>query len=79
MADNKLENPLTALIERIDALEARNVFQDDVIEQLSQELAVHQAQIADLKYQLQVLASRIKDSTAAQGMKNEVEPPPPHY
>lgn len=79
MADNKLENPLTALEQRIDALEARNVFQDDVIDQLSQELAVHQAQIADLKYQLQVIASRIKDSSSAQGMKNEVEPPPPHY
>ncbi|WDE11610.1 SlyX family protein [Thalassomonas haliotis] len=79
MADNKLENLLTALEQRIDALEARNVFQDDVIDQLSQELAVHQAQIADLQYQLQVLASRIKDSGAAQGMKNEVEPPPPHY
>jgi len=79
MADNKLENSLTALIERVDALEARNVFQDDVIEQLSQELAVHQAQIADLQYQLQVLASRLKESTANPDMKNQVEPPPPHY
>ncbi|WDE05642.1 SlyX family protein [Thalassomonas viridans] len=79
MADNTIENPLTVLEERINALEARNVFQDDVIEQLSQELAVHQAQIADLTYQVQVLASRLKENSANQGMKNEVEPPPPHY
>ena len=79
MANSKVENPLLQLEQRIDALEARNVFQDDVIEQLSEELAVHQAQIADLKYQLQVIASRIKDNTSPQGMKDEVEPPPPHY
>ena len=76
MADNKIEK---ALEQRIDGLEARNVFQDDVIEQLSQELAVHQAQIAELKYQLQVIASRIKDSNTSGAIKDEIEPPPPHY
>jgi len=67
------------LEERIDALESRNLFQDDAIEQLSEELAVHQAQIAELKEQIQLVANRIKDSGSMSSSKEEIEPPPPHY
>ena len=38
---------ISILEERINALESRNLFQDDVIEQLSEELAVHQTQLAE--------------------------------
>lgn len=83
MADSKLENPLAALEQRIESLESQHVFQDDIIEQLSQELAVHQSQIAGLKYQIQLLVNRIKDNNTslelAGGAETEVEPPPPHY
>lgn len=68
------------LLEKVEALESRNAFQDDVIEQLNNELSVHQKEIAELKYQLQLIASRIKDgSSGLQLMKPEDEPPPPHY
>ena len=67
------------LEERINALESRNLFQDDVIEQLSEELAVHQAQIAELKEQIQLVANRIKDAGSMSSSKEEIEPPPPHY
>ena len=64
---------------RIDALESRNVFQDDVIEQLSEELAVHQHEMTELKHQIQIVANRLKDAGSLSGDAEEVEPPPPHY
>jgi len=67
------------LEERIDALESRNLFQDDAIEQLSEELAVHQNQIAELKQQIQLVANRLKDAGSMSSGKDEIEPPPPHY
>jgi SlyX protein len=70
---------VTQLEERIDALESRNVFQDDVIEQLSEELAAHQTQLAELKQQIKLVANRLKDAGSLSASKDEVEPPPPHY
>ena len=79
VVDSKIIESPTILNDRIEALESRNAFQDDVIEQLNQELTIHQAQIAELKDQLQIIASRIKESSTAQGDKMEIEPPPPHF
>jgi SlyX protein len=73
------ENNIQVLEERINMLESRNLFQDDVIEQLSEELTVHQAQIAELKEQIQLVANRLKDSGTLSSGKDEIEPPPPHY
>lgn len=70
---------VTELKESIEALETRNAFQDDVIEQLNQELSVHQNEIAELKQQLALIANRIKENTPNQSGIEEVEPPPPHY
>ena len=70
---------IKVLEDRIDSLESRNVFQDDVIEQLSEELAVHQAELAELKQQIQLVANRIKDAGNLSSSQEEVEPPPPHY
>jgi len=80
MTNQAKENINTSVLEeRIISLESRNVFQDDVIDQLSEELAVHQAQIAELKEQIQLVANRLKDAGALSSGKEEVEPPPPHY
>ena len=70
---------IRVLEERIIALESRNLFQDDVIEQLNEELTVHQTQIAELKMQIQLVANRLKDAGNLSSSKEEVEPPPPHY
>ncbi|MBL4910832.1 MAG: SlyX family protein [Alteromonadaceae bacterium] len=67
------------LNERLDCLETRNAFQDDIIEQLNVELATHQEEIADLKYQLKLISGRIKELRPNEGGDNDVEPPPPHY
>lgn len=72
-------NYVQQLEERVDALESRNVFQDDVIDQLSEELAAHQSEISDLKHQIQLVANRLKDAGSLSSDAEEVEPPPPHY
>jgi SlyX protein len=63
----------------IEALESRNAFQDDVIEQLNTEISIHQNDISDLKSQLKLIANRIKDNTSTPSGAEEIEPPPPHY
>jgi len=70
---------IKVLEERVDSLESRNVFQDDTIEQLSQELSVQQHEIAELKHQIQLVANRLKDAGSLSSDKDEIEPPPPHY
>ncbi len=75
-------NNLAELLElRLDALESRNVFQDDVIEQLSEELAIHQEKIAELKGQLSLMAIRLKEANSAMPDSGQemIEPPPPHF
>jgi SlyX protein len=78
-AHNANTHYVTQLEERIDSLESRNVFQDDVIEQLSEELAAHQTQLAELKQQIKLVANRLKEAGNLSASKDDVEPPPPHY
>jgi len=63
----------------IEALESRNAFQDDIIEQLNKELKIHQDEIFELKAQLKIIANRVKDSQQSGMDKQDIEPPPPHY
>ena len=79
MADAKNDKTSIALENRLEVLESRHLFQDDIIEQLNQELAVHQAEIAELKQQLTLMAARLKENSAHQEDESQVEPPPPHF
>ena len=85
MAHKSITEPthnLAALLEeRLDALESRNIFQDDVIEQLSEELAIHQEKIAELKGQLLLMSTRLKEANSAmpESGQDMIEPPPPHF
>ena len=66
--------------EKLETLESRNAFQDDIIEQLNNELSLHQKEITELKYQLKLIANRLKENGNTQSSsKDEIEPPPPHY
>ncbi len=76
---NSAKDHHAVLHQRIDNLEMRNAFQDDVIEQLNTELSTHQEEIANLKDQLKLISGRIKELRPNDGGENEVEPPPPHY
>lgn len=78
MADRPLIT-IEELEKSIESLETRNAFQDDIIEQLNKELAVHQEEIFELKQQLKIIVNRIKDSQSNSSDKQEIEPPPPHY
>ncbi|MGJ8692004.1 MAG: SlyX family protein [Thalassotalea sp.] len=65
--------------EKLEALESRNAFQDDIIDKLNQELTIHQQEIAELKYQLKLIASRLKEAGNNEPDSQDIEPPPPHY
>ncbi|NMP30410.1 SlyX family protein [Thalassotalea sp. M1531] len=77
MATTPIE--IAQLEQRIETLEAKNAFQEDVIEQLNKEIAIHQASIAELKENMQFIAKRVKDMAPTNLVKAEDEPPPPHY
>jgi SlyX protein len=72
---------IVELQESVEALESRNAFQDDIIEQLNKELTIHQLEISELKSQLTLIANRIKDNmpVSGQDQSEDIEPPPPHY
>ncbi len=74
-----VKDQIKALQEKIEALESRNAFQDDVIEQLNNALAVYQHELSEMKFQVTLLASRVKDASNGSGISDEAEAPPPHY
>lgn len=71
---------LSDLEQRLDELESRMVFQDDLIESLNEVIARHDREIITMAGQLKTLFSRISDlaDTAAPGASAEDEIPP-HY
>ena len=71
---------LSDLEQRLDELESRMVFQDDLIESLNEVIARHDREIITMAGQLKTLFSRISDlaDTAAPGAAAEDEIPP-HY
>lgn len=79
MAEATINELITMFSNRIEALESRHAFQDDLIDQLSSELAVHQTKIADLKDQLALVSGRLKDMGTGNMANIEDETPPPHY
>jgi SlyX protein len=76
-----IETPrdIIELRESVEALQSRNAFQDDIIEQLNNELAIHQLELSELRSQLKLIARRVQDNVPSQSQSQEVEPPPPHY
>jgi SlyX protein len=74
-----INKTIIKLQESMEALESRNAFQDDMIEQLNNELAVHQSEISELKSQLTLIANRVKENAPGQSESQDIEPPPPHY
>jgi SlyX protein len=68
---------LRQLSERIDAIEARLMFQDETIETLNQTITAQWQQIDALTRQLAALKERLREAeTNATRPANE---PPPHY
>jgi uncharacterized coiled-coil protein SlyX len=68
---------VTALSERIDALEVRLTYQDETIETLNQTITAQWLKIDALTRQIAELRERLQDAEGnATGPANE---PPPHY
>ena len=65
----------------IEDLQVRIAFLDDLVEQLNDQVARQNAEIADLKKQLQMLYRRIQSADLSEGIA-EFDPMtnrPPHY
>ena len=70
---------LGALQDRIDALEVRAAYQDQVIEDLNQAVVDQWKKIDMLKRQLAELLDRVQEVADNSGKGTAPEPPPPHY
>ncbi|WP_371187088.1 SlyX family protein [Thalassotalea maritima] len=72
-----------ALIEqlqnRIDNLEAKVAFQDDVIEKLNVEITFHQDNLRQLNDQMRLVIDKVKSMNVSTIARQEDETPPPHY
>jgi SlyX protein len=69
-------NELKTLSERIDALEARLMFQDETIETLNKTITEQWLQIDALTRQVTALGERLLEAAHAPDPADE---PPPHY
>jgi SlyX protein len=64
---------------RIEALEVRVAYQDQMIEDLNQTVIAQWKQIDSLKRQLNELLDRVQEVADNAGGPSAPEPPPPHY
>jgi SlyX protein len=70
-------NDVTALSERIDALEMRLTYQDETIETLNQTITDQWRKIDALTRQMTELKERLQQ--AESNLPGPVNEPPPHY
>lgn len=64
---------------RIDSLEMRLTYQDDVIEDLNKVIVAQWAKLDQMQGRIGRLESRLQDNQANNGQNPYDEPPPPHY
>ena len=64
---------------RIEALEVRAAYQDQMIEDLNHTVIAQWKQIDSLKRQLNELLDRVQEVQDNAGGPSAPEPPPPHY
>lgn len=67
------------LEERLTELEMRQAFQDDAVQQLSDEVLAQSRLIERLQQQVKALAARQVELLGQLGDGGGDEPPPPHY
>lgn len=72
MSQNDLEN-------RLDELETRLAFQDDVINTLSEQVARQEMDIRELWEAKRLLHKQLKDVSPSNIKSEQDETPPPHY
>jgi SlyX protein len=67
------------LSERIDTLEIRVAYQDEIIETLNQTITAQWQQIDRLVRQVAALGERIQEAEHGAGAAPAADKPPPHY
>ncbi|ADP96922.1 SlyX family protein [Marinobacter adhaerens] len=72
MSQNDLET-------RLDELETRLAFQDDVINTLSEQIAKQEMDIRELWEAKRLLHKQLKDVSPSNIKSEQDETPPPHY
>ena len=73
-------NPLPDQQDRLDELESRLAFQDDLIESLNEVVSRQDREIALLTQRVKELATKLEDIAAgATSAGGEGHEPPPHY
>lgn len=73
------ETTAQALGARIDTLEMRVAYQDQVIEDLNNVIVGHWNRFDQLQGQIARLETRIREGQDNAGRSIDDEPPPPHY
>lgn len=72
MTDKQLEH-------RLDELEMRVAFQDDVINTLSEQVATQELELRQLWEAKQLLHRQLKEVSGSNIRSDDEETPPPHY
>ncbi|MDQ0395979.1 SlyX family protein [Labrys monachus] len=72
-------NDIDTLTARIDTLETRLAFQDEIIEDLNQAIVAQWKQIEALTRRLARLDDRMQATELRADLAGLPEPPPPHY
>lgn len=74
-------NDLASLSAPIEDLQVRIAFLDDLVDQLNDQVARQNAEIADLKKQMQMLYRRIESADLSEGIAafDPMTNRPPHY
>ena len=65
--------------QRLDELESRLAFQDDLIESLNEVISRQDRNLAQLTLRLQGLAAKMSDIAEAAPVKSSGDEVPPHY
>lgn len=75
----KSENTEQDLAARLDELETRIAFQDDLINTLSEQVTRQELDIRELWEAKKQLNTQLKEVSSSNIRKEEEETPPPHY
>ena len=74
----KIETVVESVENRLQDLETRIIFQDDIIQKLDDALAGQQQQMMDLERKILLMMNQIKEMESLPQDQSS-EAPPPHY
>lgn len=77
--DNTSDQKARALAVRLDELETRIAFQDDLIQTLSEQVSRQELDIRELWEAKKQLNSQLKEVSSSNIRSEEDETPPPHW